>query len=176
MNFFEWLETHGKVRQELKFKKIRGMDIRNPQKLTLTVAGNHHNDKKYSTWEGTNYRLAEILINGEGQQVPRPFMFKAKERIKNNAAARKKCAEFLKMSMLKPSKSLAAEGGIWINWDNYGEWVCSLIHEWLMDGTLNLEPLQPGSKKKRSWAGYGTEPPLYATGELAKMITYVVGD
>lgn len=175
-NFFDWLENSGKVRQQLKLKRVKGFKVMNPQRLTLTVAGNHGTDGKYSDWTGTNFRLAEILINGDGRQTPRPFMYKAKVKIETNPAAKKKCSEYLKSSILKPSKSVAAEGGVWVDWDKYGKKVCDLIQEWLLDGSLNLEPLEPATKKKRNWAGYGTEPPLYATGELAKMITYVVGD
>lgn len=163
-----------KVQQKLNNSFNKRLKIRNPQGITLTVAGEHSANDYYSSFEGTNYALADILINGYGGQRPRPFMFLAREKLKNDPAARKRCSQFLKMSILKPSKSVAAEGGMWVNWDNYGSWVCALIHEWLMDGTLNLAPLKEETQEKRAAAGHGTEPPLYATGELAKMITYVL--
>lgn len=178
INFFQWLRTKDNVYQDIGKKLSRKLKIQNPQGITLTVVGQHSSDGKYSTWSGDAYRLAEVLTAGIGGQTPRPFMFLAKEKIKNNAAIKKRCSEMLKESInkkLKLSKSVAAEGGVWIDWDAYGNKVVNMVHEWIADGSLLAGyPLEETTKEKKAWAGYDTNAPLYATGELAKMITYVL--
>lgn len=159
------------VRQKLDAPINKRLKINNPKGISITVAGQHHSSDYYSSFKGSNYALADILINGYGGQLPRPFMFLAKEKLSRDASARRKCSQFLKMSILKKRKS---KNGIWVDWDSYGEWVCALIHEWIMAGSLGLADLKESTKDKRAAAGHGTEPPIYATGELAKMITYRV--
>lgn len=178
VNFFDWLAFRGNVYQKHTAPLTRKFKILNPQGITLTVRGNHSRQGLYSTWDGDSYELAEVLTSGEWGQIPRPFMFLAKQKLKNDKSARKRCAEFLKMSIsrkLKFSKSVAAEmastGGVWIDWDEYGKWVCALIHSWIMDNTLNLPPLKADSQGEKSSAGFGSAP-LYATGQLAQCISY----
>lgn len=152
------------------------MKVLNKAHLVLTCKGMHAGDGLYSKFDGENYELADMHAQGVGYLPQRNFMEKAKNKLKNDKRARAKCAEFLKMSIsskMKMSASVKAEGGVWIDWDNYGEWVAGQIHSWLMEGSLRMKPLKKETIEKKRRYGYGPTP-LYASGELAKSIGWTV--
>lgn len=165
-------------------KKIplkRKFKILNPQGITMTPKGNHK-ASKYSKWKGSNYELSKMHDDGfvglHGSIVPpRPFMELAKLKLENDPRARKLVAEKIKKSVNKKiilSKASRAEGGVWIDWSEVGEYIGHLIHTWVLEGKLGMAPLSKDTIEKKSSADCpDPEVPLYATGELAKSVSWV---
>lgn len=147
----------------------------------MTPKGNHTADK-YSKWSGSNYELAKMHDEGyegiRGSIVPsRPFMELAKLKLENDRSVRKLVAEKIKKSVdkkMKLSKSVRAEGGVWIDWSEVGKYIEHLIHSWVLEGKLGMEPLSDKTIEKKSSADCPDPAiPLYATGELAKSVSWV---
>ena len=176
MRFLDWFNNSGKVYQDIGKKRSLKFKVLNPQGITLTVRGVHEGKGSYSRYSGDAYELAEWHCEGRANLPKRPFMFNAAQKIKHNSDARKKCAAFLKESIdtkIKMSASVKAEKGVWVDWDRYGKKVCDMVRVWLLEGKLGLYQLENETLKRKSRGGY-TSSPLYATGELAKCISYVL--
>lgn len=124
----------------------------------------HKSEKKYSTWDGTNYALADIITRGTytpgGKK--RPFMWEAMKKLKSD---KKYMKDFKRFTIMK------VKGGIEIDWDMACLWTKSYVQQAITSGALNLAPLSHSSKVRRVWAGHNAEPPVYASGELCKAIT-----
>lgn len=147
----------------------------------MTPKGNHK-ASKYSKWSGSNYELSKMHDDGfvglHGSIVPsRPFMELAKLKLENDPRARKLVAEKIKKSVNKKiilSKASRAEGGVWIDWSEVGEYIGHLIHTWVLEARLGMAPLSKDTIEKKSSADCPDPAiPLYATGELAKSVSWV---
>jgi hypothetical protein len=150
-------------------QSLKNRIIKNPATLTITVGDYPHGKQsKYSRWEKSCYELAERMITGayNGGKA-RPFMFYAMQALKKNKQL-KRTAKFY-----MTSKS-GRGGGITVDWEGLGIAMTYEVQQLLTRGQLGLTPLDKRTISKREKAGHSANPPLVASGELAKAITFKV--
>lgn len=149
--------TDASFKKLFRSKKARNKGVR------ITVKGEIKKEEgdKYSKYTGDAYRLAEIHTYGlHGPK--RPFLTRIREEMKKGEYA-DRLKEKVRTSTDK--KTLVTD------WDKVGKWVVGRAKTMMKNGRLNLVPLKKETLDKKKRYGYG-KAPLYASGELAKCITW----
>ena len=143
--------------------------LKNPATLTITVGDwPHGNQSKYSRWEGSCYELAERMITGNyNGGKSRPFMFYAMLALKDSAKYKKILKFYMKSQR-------GRNGGVTVDWEGLGVATAYEVQQLLTKGSLGLTPIDKHTISQRLKAGHAASPPLVASGELAKAITYTV--
>lgn len=139
--------------------------ILNPERLVVTVDGDHAGDGLYSEFEGSSYELAELQINGafKGGR-PRPFMYDLKELIAENTGNYAK--QIINENMMYDRH----EHGWYVDWDAIAYELENVCIARLIDTALAQQPpVTTETQYKKNYAGYGTKT-LYASGQLVESI------
>lgn len=139
--------------------------VLNPERLVITVDGDHSGDGEYSKFSGDSFELADMQIKGDyrGGQ-PRTFMYDLHEIIAENTGG---YAKQIVNENMQYDRSLH---GWWVDWDAIGYELENVCIPRLIDTVLAQQPpVKTETQYKKNYAGYGTQT-LYATGQLVECI------
>ena len=88
--------------------------------------------------------------------------------------ALKDSAKYKKILKFYMKSQRGRNGGVTVDWEGLGVATAYEVQQLLTKGSLGLTPIDKHTISQRLKAGHAASPPLVASGELAKAITYTV--
>ena len=139
--------------------------ILNPERVVVTVDGDHGGVDKYVRFSGDSYELAKIqTVGGYKGGTERPFMYNLYEKIDENRGNYAK--EIINENMWYDRH----ERGWYVEWDGFCyelENVC--IQKLMPEVSAELPPVTAETQQKKYKYNYG-DMTLYASGQLVECI------
>lgn len=139
--------------------------VLNPEELYVSVGGWHSSYDRYVKFNGSNHELAEIQITGAYGGPARPFMWSLKDKIDRNKG------HYSRQIFNENIMYDRHQRGWIVDWDAICyelENIC--IQNLMPEVSAEMPPINSKSQKKKNKYGYGGEPTLYASGQLAESI------